>query len=85
LVNKDANGIWSDPYKAIREEYIEVFEALFTHPIVSGTYGIVPPQENPTQPFFLGETICKTVSNGATFVSGSAIPKVTPLVPVQPE
>jgi hypothetical protein len=52
---------------------------------VSGTYGIVPPHEKPTQPFFLGEIICKTVSNGAIFASGNAIPKVMPLVPVQPE
>lgn len=59
--------------------------ALLIHPRVSGTYGIVPPHENPTQPFFLGETICKTVSNGADFVSGNAIPKVMPLVPVHPE
>jgi hypothetical protein len=71
-------------YKAILDEYIEVLEALFTHPRVSGTYGIVPPHEKPTQPFLLGEIICKTVSNGAAFASGSAIPKVIPLVPNQP-
>jgi hypothetical protein len=62
-----------------------VLEAVLTHPTVSGTYGMVPPQENPTQPFFLVEIICKTVSNGAVLVSGSAIPKVMPLVPIQPE
>jgi hypothetical protein len=62
-----------------------VFAESLTQPTVSGTYGIVPPQENPTQPFFFGETICNTVSYGAGFDSGRAIPKVTPLVPVQPE
>lgn len=58
---------------------------MLTHPIVNGTYGIVPPQENPTQPFFLGEIICNTVSNGAVFVSGNAIPNVTPAELVHPE
>jgi hypothetical protein len=53
--------------------------------MVNGTYGIVPPQEKPTQPFFLGETICRTVSNGAIFVSGSAMPKVIPFELVHPE
>jgi hypothetical protein len=72
-------------YNAILEEYMTVFEALFTQPSVSGTYGIVPPQENPTHPFLMGETICSTVSKGATLVSGRATPKVTPLPPVQLE
>lgn len=85
LISISTRVVCLTPYNAIRDEYIEVLEALLTHPIVSGTYGIVPPHENPTQPFFLDETICKTVSNGATFVSGSAMPKVTPLAPVQPE
>jgi hypothetical protein len=72
-------------YNAILDEYIAVFEALLTQPTVSGTYGIVPPHEKPTHPFFLGEIICKTVSNGETFVCGSATPNVMPFVPVHPE
>jgi hypothetical protein len=62
-----------------------VFDALLTQPRVSGTYGIVPPNEKPTQPFFRGDTICRTVSNGAVFVTGNAMPNVTPFVPVHPE
>jgi hypothetical protein len=72
-------------YKAILEEYIVVLDSLLTQPTVKGTYGMVPPQENPTQPFFLGEIICKTVSNGAVLVSGNAMPNVMSLVPVHPE
>jgi hypothetical protein len=77
--------VYGDTHNAILDEYIAVFDALLTQPTVSGTYGIVPPHEKPTQPFFLGEIICKTASNGATFVSGNAIPKVIPFVPVHPE
>jgi hypothetical protein len=72
-------------YKAIRDEYITVFDASLTHPMVSGTYGIVPPNEKPTQPFFRGETICRTVSKGAVFASGNAMPNVMPLKPIHPE
>jgi hypothetical protein len=72
-------------HKAILEEYIVVLDALLTQPTVKGTYGMVPPQENPTHPFFLGDTICKTVSNGAALVLGSAMPNVMPLAPVHPE
>jgi hypothetical protein len=64
---------------------MDVLDAVFIHPTVSGTYGIVPPQLNPTHPFLIGETICKTVSKGAVFDSGKARPNVMPLVPVHPE
>lgn len=72
-------------YKAILEEKMVVFAAVFTHPIVRGTYGIVPPHAKPTQPFAMGETICKTVSKGAAVTLGRATPMVTPLPPVHPE
>jgi hypothetical protein len=72
-------------HKAILEEYIVVLDALLTQPTVKGTYGMVPPQENPTHPFFLGDIICKTVSNGAALVLGSAMPNVMPLAPIHPE
>lgn len=53
-------------------------EALLTQPIVSGTYGIVPPHEKPIQPFATGEMIWRTVSKFEAVVLGRATPMITP-------
>lgn len=71
-------------HKAMRDEVIVVLAAVFTQPIVKGTYGIVPPHEKPSQPVFRGAIICRMVSKGAVLASGNATPKVMLLVPVHP-